>query len=232
MIRYCMLFQVLFYSVMGNFFYLGSMDHLMSKSKIVGATNKDSINIGRCTALSDVIKFNSGSWTLSLYVIGLSYAVWLKTVDWDYEAIPDWRDNAQREALLFCGPATFMALMAFVIPLLLNPYVLGWPFNPPLWCCRKKKPAKTSTTIINRNPRDLKSAPGGKVVDLRTFMNDNAADEVERQANRVSAKPDVELGSLATREVSSPHAHRKPLQQTKQPVAAKRPTPQTNKAMI
>jgi hypothetical protein len=207
MIRYCMFFQVLFYSVMGNFFYLGSMDHLMSRSGIVSATNKDSITIGRCTALMDVIRFNSGSWTLSLYIIGLSYVVWMEAVNWDYTAIPDFKVQAHLDALLFCGPATFMALMAFIIPLLLNPFVLGWPFNPPLWCCRKKKTTE-ATKITNTNPRNLKSSQGGKVVDLKTFMNDNAANEVEREAKRVMDKPDVELGSLATREVGSPRGGR------------------------
>lgn len=180
----------------------------MSKSSIVSATNKDSIHIGRCTALWDVIKFNIGSWMLSFYIIALSYTVWMEAVEWDYMAIPDYQDDVQLDVLLFCGPATFMALMAFLIPLVLNPYVLGWPFNPPLWCCRKSKPKET-TKIVNKSPRDLKSSPGGKVVDLSTFMNDNAANEVEREAKRVSAKPDVELGSLATREVSSPQANRR-----------------------
>jgi hypothetical protein len=243
MIRYCMLFQVLFYSVMGNFFYLGSMDHLMSRTSIVSATNKDSINIGRCTALGDVIKFNSGSWFLSIYIIGLSYSVWMETVDWDYTAIPDFKTAAHLDALLFCGPATFMAAMAFIIPLLLNPYVLGWPFNPPLWCCRKKKTTKTTTKITNKNPRDLKSSTGGKVVDLKTFMNDNAANEVEREANRVSAKPDVELGSLATRDVASPQVNRPrvppfgrgPRPSVNQPTAHRSSSADrrpTNKAMI
>jgi hypothetical protein len=265
MIRYCMFFQVLFYSVMGNFFFLGSMDHLMSRSSIVSATNKDSINIGRCTALWDVMKFNTGSWTLSLYIIGLSYAVWMHTIGWDYTTIPfhpteedeakqllvamslnktletvqdeDFRE--QLDVAIFCLPATFMALMAFIIPLLLNPFVLGWPFNPPLWCCRKKKSPDTSTKILNKNPRDLKSSTGGKVVDLKTFMNDNAANKVEREANRVAVKPDVELGSLATREVLSPQANRlsanglgRNSRLVHQQVSSQRPSQPTNKAMI
>ena len=242
------------------------MDHLMSRSSIVSATNKDSINIGRCTALWDVMKFNTGSWTLSLYIIGLSYAVWMHTIGWDYNKIPfyqtdedeadqllvaiarnktldDIQDKEFRDQLdvaIFCMPAIFMALMAFIIPLLLNPFVLGWPFNPPLWCCRKKKSPDNSTKIMNKNPRELKSAPGGKVVDLKTFMNDNAANKVEREANRVAVKPDVELGSLATREAFSPQANRvsanalgrnsKPAGQ--QQVSSQRLSQPTNKAMI
>lgn len=204
MVRYCMFFQVLFYSVMGNYFYLGSMDHLMSKTAIVSATNKDSINIGRCTALYDVIRFNIGSWTIALYTIGLSYAVWMKAVDWDYTAIPDINNEDQLGALLFGGPATFMALMAFIIPLIMNPFVLGWPFNPPLWCCRPKKPTKK----VNKMPastRDLKS--GGKVVDLNTFMSSDAASKLEKEAGRVQNRPDVELGSLATNDFGGGNAY-------------------------
>jgi len=195
MVRFCMFFQVLFYSVMGNYFFLGSMDHLMSRTAIVSATNKDSINIGRCTALWDVMRFNTGSWAIAVYTIGLAYAVWLQEVGWDYAAIPDLRSDNQLGALLFGGPATFMALMAFIIPLILNPFVLGWPFNPPLWCCRPKKQVKK----VNKLPastRDLKS--GGKVVDLNTFMSSDAASKLEKEAGRVQNRPDVELGSLAT----------------------------------
>ncbi len=167
----------------------------MSKTAIVSATNKDSINIGRCTALYDVVRFNSGSWTLATYIILLSYAVWMEKVDWDYTAIPDYKNEDHFNALLFGAPATFMALMAFIIPIVMNPFVLGWPFNPPLWCCRPKKPVKKPIKMP-ASTRDLKS--GGKVVDLNTFMSSDAAAKLEKEAGRVQHRPDVELGSLAT----------------------------------
>lgn len=200
MIRYCMFFQVLFYSVMGNFFFLGSMDHLMSKTSIVGATNKDSINIGRCTALGDVIRFNSGSWFLSIYIILLSYAVWMEVTDWDYMMMPDFKNDQHLNALLFAGPACFMALMAFIIPIILNPYVLGWPFYPP-WCGCSKPTPKSITKMPPRTNGDMKSS--GKVVDLHTFMKEStdAVSKLEKEAGRVSKRPDVELGSLATNDL-------------------------------
>lgn len=205
LIRYCMFFQVLFYSVMGHYFFLGSLDHLMSKSSIVSATNKDSIHIGRCTALRDVVRFNSGSWAVAMYIILLSYATWVEIVDWDYMMIPDPLNNDQHlNAILFAGPATFMAVMAFVIPLILNPYVLGWPFNPPFCGFGGKKPEKKKATMPKRSTRDLQSSPGGKVVDLHTFMEGgDVASKLEKEADRVKGRQDVELGSLATNDFGS-----------------------------
>lgn len=195
MIRYCMLFQILFYSVMGNYFFLGSMDHLLARPGIVSATNKDSITMGRCTALWELIKFNTGSWAVSLFVIGLSYATWLHAVDWDYTVIPDIYDSTQLSAMLFAGPATVMAVLAFFIPIILNPFVLGWPFNPPL--CRPRKVQKKEK-MPNVSTRHI-SSPGSKVVDLHTFMNSaDPAARLEKEAGRVQDRPDVELGSLAT----------------------------------
>lgn len=60
MVRYSMLYQFLFYTCMGNYFFLGSMDHLLSRPGVVSATNKDSITVSRCSALYETIKFNIG----------------------------------------------------------------------------------------------------------------------------------------------------------------------------
>lgn len=200
MIRYCMFFQVLFYSVMGNYFFLGSMDHLLSRSQIVSATNKDSIHIGRCTALYDVIQFNGGSWRVSLFMICLAYATWLQPLDWDYTVIPDIYNKDHLNALLFSGPAAFMGVLAFIVPLILNPFVIGWPFNPPL--CGRRKVVKKPQKLPERTSRKgLPSTPGGKVVDLRTFMSTDAATKLENEAARVNNRQDVELGSLATYEM-------------------------------
>lgn len=173
----------------------------MSRSGIVSATNKDSINISRCTALYDVVRFNAGSWRLATYIIMLSYAIWLRAVDWDYTAIPDIRNEEQLGAIIFAGPATFMAILAFIVPLILNPFVLGWPFNPPL--CRKK-PEKKREKMPSRPHQKLRSTPGAKVVDLHTFISStDAAAKLEKEAGRVSDRPDVELGSLATNDFGS-----------------------------
>jgi hypothetical protein len=229
MIRYSMLFQLLFYSVMGNYFFLGSMDHLLSKPGIVSATNKDSIKITRCVALYDVIRFNSGSFLLSFYMLCLAYVTVLKDADWDYESMPP----DLLYSLLFAAPAAFMSVMAFIVPFILNPFVvsadeavglclaialiravanaslclvrmylqLGWPFNPPL-CSRKMKPPDDDASVIRLHKR---SASGGEVVDLKTFMGatTDPAKELMKESDRVEGRPDVELGSLATHEFGS-----------------------------
>jgi hypothetical protein len=184
MIRYCMFFQMLFYTVMGNYFFLGSMDHLMARPGVVSATNKDSIKITRCNALGSLISFNSGSWAIAVVLLVLSYLTILQDEEWDFTSKPD--DMVY--ALLFAAPPALLAIAAFVVPIILNPYVLGWPFNPPL--CRKYVDPKEKQERID---------PRGKVktVDLNTFMN-TAETKLDREIDRVQAKPDVELGSLAT----------------------------------
>ena len=72
-LRYCLTFQFLFYSVATlTFYFLGSMDHLLSRPNICSATNKDSINIGRCEAFMDTVRFNSGSWCIAFIVGALA----------------------------------------------------------------------------------------------------------------------------------------------------------------
>ena len=180
LIRYCLYFQASFYTVMGNYFFLGSMDHLLSRPNICGATNKDSIKITRCIAFSDMVRFNSGSWGIAIYILILCYLVVLSDADWDFTKYPeDWMLT-----VIFAGPAALMALAAFYVPIVLNPFILGWPFNPPL--CGKTRQA------------DKKKKKDGKdVVDLGTFMaqTDN---KLNKEIGRAENKPDVELGSLAT----------------------------------
>mmetsp|Transcript_108151 Transcript_108151/g.161785 ORF Transcript_108151/g.161785 Transcript_108151/m.161785 type:complete len:975 (+) Transcript_108151:129-3053(+) len=192
-VRYCMFFQLLFYTVMGNYFFLGSMDHLLSKPGVVSATNKDSINISRCTALYDVIKFNSGSWLIALYLLCLAYATVLENEDWDYTSFPE----DYLYSFLFAGPPAFIAVCTFIVPLILNPFVLGWPFNPPLCAKKKKQPDRS----LPRSQSHRRTQPNsGKVVGLDTFMTVDAARELNKEMGRVHKKPDVELGSLATHE--------------------------------
>ncbi len=197
-IRYCMLFQLLFYSVMGNYFFLGSMDHLLARSGIISATNKDSIHIGRCTALFDVIRFNSGSWLIAFYLLGLAYVTILEYHDWDYTAVPDVANEI--DSFLFAGPAALMATFAFFVPLILNPYVLGWPFNPPL-CSRRK--AEKKETYAKNHRRGNSGNTSGSVLDLHTFLNKDAAKQLGKEIGRIQGRPDVELGSLATYELAS-----------------------------
>jgi hypothetical protein len=199
MVRYSMLFQLLFYSVMGNYFFLGSMDHLLSKPGIVSATNKDSIKITRCVALYDVICFNSGSYLLSFYMLCLAYATVLKDTDWDYESMPP----DLLYSLLFAGPAAFMSVMAFIVPLLLNPFVVSadkviWDSCPAMAILMIRSSVWLILVFVSthlllqlgwpfnpplcsrkKEPQDddasvirlhKRTPSGGKVVDLKTFM--------------------------------------------------------------
>ena len=181
LVRYSLLFQLMFYSVMSNYFFLGGFDHMFSRSGVVSATNKDSIKLTRCVALWEVIKFNSGSWLIAAYMLCLSYTVVLQNNSWDYMSIPD---NDILYNAMFVGPAAVMAIMAFIIPVIMNPYVLGWPFHPSLFspCFKKQKKEK--------------------VVDLHTFMNTvDPSKALSDEMARIQGKPDIEVGSLATKDV-------------------------------
>ena len=180
LIRYCMYFQVLFYSVMGNYFFLGSMDHLLARPNICSATNKDSIKITRWIAFWDMVRFNIGSWGIALYMLGLSYLVFLHDADWKFDQWPE----ELLGTILFAGPAAFLALSAFFVPIMLNPFILGWPFNPPLF--GKKSVYKEKA-----------QKEGAMNVDLNTFM-EQADSRLNKEIGRAENKPDVELGSLAT----------------------------------
>jgi hypothetical protein len=107
----------------------------------------------------------------------------LSQVDWDYTAIPE-GDNLTF-LLVFLAPACLLSLMAFIIPVVLNPFILGWPFNPPL--CRKRQ----------ERHEESHHQPNSKTVDLHTFMN-GPDGKLDREIGRAQQKPDVELGSLAT----------------------------------
>jgi hypothetical protein len=101
-------------------------------------------------------------------------------------------------SLLFAGPAALMAVFALVVPLILNPYVLGWPFNPPLCRRRVVKSGKKGSAAKTQGRKG-----SARVVDLRTFMTTDAAQELGKEIGRVQNRPDVELGSLATHEFGS-----------------------------
>ena len=198
-IRYSMMFQILFYTVMGNYFFLGSMDHLMGRTQVVSATNKESINIGRCTAFMDMIRFNLGSYAIALYMLGLAYLTVLETVEWDYTAIPFGDDLVS--SILFAGPPALIAVTSVIVPIILNPYILGWPFYPPFGgCCGgKKRREKSEKWEKAGTPRTQRSSNG--LVDLNTFMASTADQKLGKEMVRVANKPDVELGSLATYEI-------------------------------
>jgi len=201
--RYCAMFQILFYSAMGNFFFLGSMDHMLARPNICGATNKDSIETSRCIALWETMKFNSGSWLLSLFVILLSYATVVQEYQWDVTHEPDWDswndpESELMDVLLFAAPATLLALLTFIFPILLNPFILGWPFY---W---KKKPNKKQEKSKRQASRrfqvDKEARTNGHHVGVDAFMNSEA--QLQREIERNQGRPDMELGSLATNDLT------------------------------
>jgi len=188
MLRYCFVFQFLFYNVATlTFYFLGSMDHLLSRPGVVSATNKDSITYSRCTALWEVIKFNSSSYCIAIIVAAAAYAVVLADANWDPTNFPP--PNFLND-MLFAAPAFFLAILTFIVPIILNPFVLGWPF-----LCKPKPKKPQPKKKVKKDPL------GREVVDITTFMNN--AEELQEEIERVQGKPDVELGSLSTRDLRS-----------------------------
>ena len=200
MTRYALFFQILFYSAMGNYFFLGSMDHLMSRPGMVGATNKDSIELSRCVAFWEMCRFNSGSFAIAFVMLVLAYATVVQEYDWDPTIMPEWDlwddpSSSLFDTLLFAIPASFIAFLALIVPIIFNPFVLGWPFY---W---KKKAAKPQP---KRTPsKRFKADPEvgtNHVVGIDTFMD--TTKELQREIERNQGRPDMELGSLATNDLT------------------------------
>jgi hypothetical protein len=85
--------------------------------------------------------------------------------------------------------------MAFIVPIILNPWILGWPF------LRAPKPPPPVLPLPKSSRNVKKDALGRELVDIPTFMN--ATKRLDSEIVRTQRKPDVELGSLATKEFSS-----------------------------
>jgi hypothetical protein len=177
----------------GNFYFLGSMDHLLSRPGVVSATNKDSIISSRCSAFYEMAKFNIGSWMISLFLGGLAYAVVLESLDWKFDAMPETTDDWIRVAL-FSGPAALLAVFSFVVPIILNPYILGWPFH------RQNKKPKKKEEPVKKAPMK-KDHLGRAMVDVGTYID--KAKELDKEIERAQGKDDFELGSLTTHELRS-----------------------------
>jgi hypothetical protein len=198
-LRYGFVFQWLFYNVAAfTFYFLGSMDHLLGRNTICAATNKDGIEVSRCRALWDTIHFNSGSWLLAFLLLTLSYATIVQEYDWDPTEYPDTKKEIILHAL-FAGPAAFLGLMALVVPIILNPWILGWPF------LRAKKPTPVRKVV-----------PRTRTVDIPTMMKMSVANNLDVEIMQSKDEPDIEIGSLATSDLrtvgtaSPQHAVRSP----------------------
>jgi hypothetical protein len=156
-LRYCMTFQILFYTVMGNYFFLGGVDHLMSRSRICGATNKDPVSMNCFTALYEIFKFNSGSWAISCFLAILALATVWKDLDYTIDPEELISTLPSISSLLFAGPTVLMSIFALVIPIIMNPYVWG--------CYRRVKPKSKPTKAEGR--LDVASVVGS--IDTRMY---------------------------------------------------------------
>jgi hypothetical protein len=156
-LRYALMFQANFYTVMSNYFCLGGLDHLMARSRICGATNKDLLRMNTCTALAEICKFNSGSWTIAILLALLALA----TVWEDYGYTTDGQVLTSRipslEALLFAVPALYISFCSFTVPIMLNPYV---------WGCYRR-PEKKQVGAAPKSARDMGLTVGS--VDTRVY---------------------------------------------------------------
>ena len=185
MLYHCLTFQFLFYTVSSiTFYFLGSMDHLLARPGVVSATNKDSITVSRCVAFWEMAKFNFGSWCIGLMMAGLAWCTILQDNNWDYTKMPT---DVLKHAL-FSGPPLFLAFMTVFSPIALNPFILGWPFHRRLPKVESKKRSRTSS-------RDA----SGKVLNLNAYIETSKALDAEIEMSL----PDVELGSLHTKDIFS-----------------------------
>ena len=108
---------------------------MLAKPGVVGATNKDSIDITTCSCLWDIFNFNWGSYLLAWYQAGLAFCVLLEDIGWDitfktFPSIGSW---------LYAGPAIYLSIMAWIVPTLLNPYVCP---------CTRPTPKKLEKTQV------------------------------------------------------------------------------------
>mmetsp|Transcript_22379 Transcript_22379/g.62154 ORF Transcript_22379/g.62154 Transcript_22379/m.62154 type:complete len:790 (-) Transcript_22379:1563-3932(-) len=185
-LRYSLVFQFFFYTVASiTFYFLGSMDHLLSRPNVCGATNKDSLTMSRCTAFWEMAKFNIGSWSIAVFIAGLAYLVILEDESWRVGGFPG-KETIVAHAL-FSAPALFLSVMCFISPIILNPFILGWPFH------------RRSPDLAPENKRIGEEAPLKKdlrrgVMGLKDFMD--CSRQLDDEIDRVQNKPDLELGTI------------------------------------
>lgn len=202
-LRYSFVFQFLFYNVACfTFYFMGSMDHMLARPGIVSATNKDSIHVTRCTAFWDMARFNSGSWGIALIIAALAYATILQDMDWDPSQWPKGDDLVNH--LLFACPAFLLSLFCFIVPIILNPWILGWPFYD-------QDKANSNGNNNEQVKNSLQPTPSNDYHDPNTSIDTfapsekkfnylrrfkRAPPEFDKIVQQTAAKPDVEIGSL------------------------------------
>jgi hypothetical protein len=148
-----------------------------------------------------MVRFNIGSFMIAFYLLCLAYLTILEEMDWDFTALPLGQELIT--SLLFAGPPALIAVASLVVPIVLNPYILGWPIYPPFGGCCGGRKGKGQVEEWKVEKAGKKRTSSSAVVDLHTFMssaNVDAEEKLGKEIGRVQNKPDVELGSLATYE--------------------------------
>ena len=99
-----------------NINFLGSMNHMLGFERSFGSTNKDKITLSWWQALKGTVEFNQVNHVISFFMFGLAYLIlnekWVNN-----------SDTVDTNTLLFVGPMFFYAILTFVVPFLLNPYI-------------------------------------------------------------------------------------------------------------
>jgi hypothetical protein len=128
-------------------------------------------------------------------MILLAYGTVLQSFEWDASITPD----SEREYLqhsLFAAPAAILAVMAFVVPIILNPYILGWPF------LRLKKvsiPIAKSPVAAKIPTERTMSLPSSKTLQDDTLKNSSA--DANDKTFLTADEMDLETGSLTTNDL-------------------------------
>jgi hypothetical protein len=193
-IRYSMVFQFLFYSVMASYYFLGSMDHLLSRGDIISVgdfSNSDNCIVRKWKVIRNSIVFNCGSWLIGFYLLWVIYAIILEQEDWDwnFDRVPqDWVYLA-----VFVGPAAIMAVLIGVVPIILNPYFIGWPFHPPL--CYKRNQSKKDEQKIKEH---LASGKSSEKSTSKSSSKERVSSRMLQRKMRMNNDSDIEEGSVTT----------------------------------
>jgi hypothetical protein len=149
-IRYSLVFQFLFQFPMVFVFFFGGMDHLLSRQKMLSATNKDCIQESRWSAFKGIVRCNWGYWTLATVIAAMAIGTILlggayenesdddysSYDDDDYSSSDEKKITVEWESLewgsaknfFFAYPMLGLAFLSYTVPFLLNPYV--WPIRP------------------------------------------------------------------------------------------------------
>jgi hypothetical protein len=171
---------------MAPYYFLGSMDHLLARYGIVVAgtfSKSKNFVVRKCKIISNLVLFNCGSWLIGFYLLWVIYTVVLEEEDWDWNF-----QNVPKNWLyltLFSAPPAFMSVLMGIIPLIFNPYLLGWPFHPPL--CRERNSEERVNHQLPTSPHIAQSHK----ISSRMLQR-------KMRMGQSHNKHDIETGSVTT----------------------------------